>query len=138
VGYRSLGGAFRPMKVREMKYRRLIILMILLAFTIIPFLDSMACDDLTRSSASSGSTLEIGCKDFAKGNKSALGSGAESDGQPSAGSRTHALCPICFTIAGPVSFYDFDIVPSTATLMPERLHVSLASLAFPIDKPPQN
>jgi len=126
------------MKVWEMKYRRLIILPILLAFTVIPFLDSMACDDLTRSSSSSGSGLEIRCKDFAKGNKSASGSDAEPDGQSSAESRVHVLCPICFTIAGPASFYDFDVVPLTATLRPERLHVSLASLAFPIDKPPQN
>jgi len=126
------------MKLREMKYRRLIILMILLAFAVIPFLDSMACDDLTRSSSSSGSRLGIGCKDFAKGNKSASGSAAETDGQPSAGSGVHVFCPICFSIAGPASFYNFEIVPLTATLRQERLHVSLASLAFPIDKPPQN
>jgi hypothetical protein len=126
------------MKLWEMKYRCLIILPILLAFTVIPFLDSMACDDLIRNSSSSGSGLEIGCKGFAKGNKSALGSDAETEGQPSAGSRVHVLCPICFTIAGPASFYDFDIVPSTVTLRPERPHISLASLAFPIDKPPQN
>ena len=126
------------MKVWKTKYRRLIILMILLAFTVIPFLDSMACDDLTRSSSSSGSGLEIRCEDFAKQNKFASGSDAKPDGQSSAESGVHDLCPICFTIAGPVSFYDLDIVPSTATLMRERLHVSLASLAFPIDKPPQN
>ena len=54
------------MKVWKTKYRRLIILLILLAFTVIPFLDSMACDDLTRSSSSSGSRLEIRCKDFAQ------------------------------------------------------------------------
>jgi len=126
------------MKLRAMRYRRLIIFLILLAFTVIPLLDSMACDDLTRSSSSSGSRLEIGCKGFAKGNKSALGSDAETDGQPSARSGVHILCPICFTIVGPASFYDFDIVPSTATLRPERLYVSLASLVLPIDKPPQN
>ena len=126
------------MKLREMKYRRLIILVILLAFIVIPFLDSMACDDLTRGSSSSGSRLEIGCKGFAKRNKSALGSDPETDGQSSAGSRVNVLCPICFTIVGPASFYDFDIVPLTAKLRPERPHVALVSLAFPIDKPPQN
>ena len=126
------------MKLRAMRYRRLIILIILLAFTVIPLLDSMACDDLTRSFSSSGSRLEIGCKGFAKINKSALGSDAETDSQPSAASRVHVLCPICFTIAGPASFYDFDIVPSTATLRPERLHLCLTSLVLPIDKPPQN
>ena len=131
-------GAFGLMKIWKTKYRHLIILPMVLAFVVVPFVDSMACDDLARSAPSPGSGLEIRCKDFAKVDKSASGSDAGPDGQPSAGCNVHVLCPICFAVAETASFYDFQIFLLTATLRTEPLHLSLVALTFPIDKPPQN
>ena len=125
------------MKIWKTKYRHLIVLPMVLAFIIAPFLDSMACDDLARSAPCPGSALEIRCKGFANANNLASGKDAEAERQP-VGSNVHVLCPICFTMAETASYYDFQIFLLMATLKPEPLHLSFAALAFPIDKPPQN
>jgi hypothetical protein len=126
------------MRIWKTKYRLLVILPVVLAFVVIPFLDSMACDDLARSAPSPGRGLEVRCKDLAKLDKSASGTDAGSDGQPSKGCNVHVLCPICFTIAETACSYDFQIFLLTAAWRPEPLQISLAALASPIDKPPQN
>ena len=127
------------MKIWKTKYGHLIVLPILLAFAAVPFLDSMVCDDFDRGAPFPGNGFEIRCKDFLKVNKPSSGQ-AESDsgGQPSTQTNVHIFCPICFTIAEIVYFYNFDIFLSTAIFRPQPLRIYLADLAFPIDKPPQN
>jgi hypothetical protein len=126
------------MKIWKTKYRHLVILPMVLVFAVIPFLDSMACDDLAGSAPSPGSGLEIRCKDLAKLDKSQSESDADPDDQPSTGCNVHVLCPICFTIAETACSYNFQIFLLTAAWRPELLRISFAALASPIDKPPQN
>ncbi len=126
------------MQILRKKYRQLIVLPILLVFAAVPFLDSMACDDFDRSAPFPGSGFEIKCKDFLKINKTSSGSKAESEGQRSPGGNVHVFCPICFSVAEMVSFYNPDVFFLRALFRPQLFQISLAEFATPIDKPPQN
>ena len=125
------------MKIWKTKYGLLTVLPILLAFVVVPFLDSMVCDDFDRGAPFPGNGFEIRCKNFLKVNSPSPGE-AGSDGQPSAQTNVHVFCPICFTMAEIAYSFNFDVFLSTAIFRPQPLSMYLADLAFPIDKPPQN
>ena len=127
------------MKIWKSKYGHLSVFPILLTFVVVPFLDSIVCDDFDRGAPFPGNGFEIRCKDFPKVNEpSESEAGSDSGGRPPAPASVHIFCPICFTIAEIVHSYDFDVFLSKAIFRPQPLRLYLTDLAFPIDKPPQN
>jgi len=117
-------------------YKSFIILLILFAYTVIPFVDSMACDDLVRSTPLKGNGVEIKCIKYFGNNKSIYAT--NTCDQSSAGNDIHFFCLLCISISEPAYSHIFNAQLARFTFKSHLKFISLSEIAFPIDKPPQN
>ena len=118
--------------LRKKLHPSLLCLIVASAFIVSPVLDSMACDDFSRSSPSPGSGIEIRCghAPTASTSDAASDNGSESD--------VHVFCPLCYSLTG-VSDSPAIGRPILARILSVKpVFVSLALVASPIYKPPQN
>ncbi len=125
------------MNIRSKKIRRPFLVFMIVAFSVVPLLDSMSCDEFAAGAPSPGSAVEIRCKNLLQKSNSGDCSQQQPD-QKTPEKNVHLMCPICYSVAESAIYYHLDI-PLTAALFQIQAHyLSLAQFSSSIDKPPQN
>ncbi len=116
--------------------KRVLILFILLAYIIIPFVDSMACDDCTGIASFLGG-LEISYKNLPQGNMSSSINIDDAKDKSSSEKEGKIFCSICSnTVEG--DFHNHKALFSAVPFVNQTIFVVFLEPAFSINKPPQN
>lgn len=115
--------------------KRLFILFVLVIYIVIPFVDSMACDDCKGIAPFQGG-IEISYKNLPQGNmSSSINIDAAKD--ESSSQRGKTFCSICFnTVEG--DFHNHKAIFSAVPFANQTTVVAFLDPAFSINKPPQN
>lgn len=114
--------------------KRLLILFVLSTFLIIPFVDSIACDDCINLSFQVRG-LEISYSNITQAD--AL-SAKDNDEKSSPQKDIKSFCSICFNAAKMINTYDTNAVFQSGSLAFQPTFLTLLEPVFSLNKPPHN
>lgn len=114
----------------------LLILFVLAAFLVIPFVDSIACDDCSGIASFQGG-LEISYKNLPQGNMSSSINIDDAKDKSSSEKEGKIFCSICSnTVEGDV--HNHKALFSAVPFVNQTIFVAFLEPLFSINKPPQN
>lgn len=117
--------------------RRLLIFFVLAVYTVIPFSDSIACDEcISRVPFQEG--REISYKNLSQVDISTSINAADTHDRPSLESDGKSLCSICFNSVEGIEPYNHTALFSVSQTVNRTALATFSKPASSINKPPQN
>lgn len=123
--------------MKPLHNKKLFIFFVLVTYIIIPFVDSVACDDCINPAFLSRG-IEIGYLNLSHANTLSISDSDTDDNKPSSQKGIKYSCSICFNTAKMVSAYDIKTIFSPVSIAFQSAFLTLLEPVFPINKPPHN
>lgn len=120
-----------------MMSRRLLILFILVVYTFIPSVHSIACDE--HVSPSHGRVIDISYKNLPQTNVTfSITDTDRHDDKPSTKNEAADCCSTCCNTIGGISSHNYNTIFISVSLVPKPVFIAFLEPVFSINKPPQN